>query len=211
MFARMIRSLSEGLLRVRRDPRPAHDGVGHPGGSDVRPDVVDADDVRRRRRCPARWSRVSPRGARRRAGPGRARGWTCGSSRGGSAGRAGGASPSSRRSSRLWSASCRTRTRDRRSGRPSGTPRPRARSSARCRSAIELRHERPVARLGAVVHDDERDAVIGCETGQRVVVADAPDVVDEVRAGGEGSLGDGGLGRVDADRACREAPRARPR
>ena len=68
-----------------------------------------------------------------------------------------------------------------------------------------------VARLGAVVHDDQRDAVVGGEPGERVVVADAPDVVDEVGAGGEGGLGDGGLGRVDAERRVRAARRGRPR
>ena len=68
----------------------------------------------------------------------------------------------------------------------------------------ELGQEGRVARLGAVVHDHERDAVVGGQAGQRVVVADTPDVVDEVRAGGERRLGDGRLGRVDAERHRRK-------
>ena len=62
----------------------------------------------------------------------------------------------------------------------------------------ELGQEPRVAGLGPIVHDDERDAVVGGEAGQRVVLADRPHVVDEIRAGGERGLGHRGLGRVDA-------------
>ena len=108
--------------------------------------------------------------------------------------------PSSRRSSRLWSGVLPNP----KSGIDDQVVPGHSEAGGAVKRALqvrdELRQEGPVARLCAVVHDDDRDAVIGCETGQRVVVADAPDVVDEVRAGGEGCLGDGGLGRVHADR-----------
>ena len=141
-----------------------------------------------------------PPAAGRRAGPGRDRGSTCGSSRAGSAGRAG-AAPRARAAAR----GCGRRV----------LPNPKPGSTMRSSHATpetqgafdgalevrdELGQEPRVARLGAVVHDDERDAVVGGEAGQRVVLADPPHVVDEVGAGGEGGLGDGRLGRVDAQR-----------
>ena len=46
--------------------------------------------------------------------------------------------------------------------------------------------------------------MIGSEPGESVVVAHAPDVVDEVGAGGERGLGDGRLGGVDAERGVGE-------
>ena len=61
-----------------------------------------------------------------------------------------------------------------------------------------------VARLGAVVHHDERDAASAARRGERIVVADAPDVVDQVGAGGQRGLRDRGLGRVDADGHVRQ-------
>ena len=64
----------------------------------------------------------------------------------------------------------------------------------------DLGQEGRVARLGPVVHDHQRDAVIGGEPGERLVVADAPHVVDQVGAGGQRGLGDRGLRGVDAER-----------
>ena len=54
--------------------------------------------------------------------------------------------------------------------------------------------------LGPVVHDHQRDPVVRGEPDERLVVADPPDVVDQVGAGGQGGLGDGRLRGVDAER-----------
>ena len=57
-----------------------------------------------------------------------------------------------------------------------------------------------VARLGSVVHHDQRHAGGGRHGSHRAAARPgAPHVVEQVRAGGEGGLGDGRLGRVDAD------------
>ena len=68
-----------------------------------------------------------------------------------------------------------------------------------------------VAGLGAVVHDDERDAPRRGEPGEAVVRADAPDVVDQVGAGIEGGGRDRGLRGVDADRHRPATPLGPPR
>ena len=75
---------------------------------------------------------------------------------------------------------------------------------ARRRSPIDLADEIAVARLGAVVHHDQRDLASRCEPDERVVLADAPDVVDGVGAGIERGRGDAGLGRVDRERHRRQ-------
>ena len=168
-------------------------------------DVVDADDV------DARGDPERGRGERRleplvgRQVEDLAEGRLARRARAGSAGR-GRAARRARAGARGCARrSCRSRSPGRRSGRPGRRRARSARSIAARRSAMTSATQVGVARLGAVVHDDERDAV-----GRRrarasaVVRPDAPDVVDQVGAGVEGRLGDGRLGRVDADRGVGE-------
>ena len=68
----------------------------------------------------------------------------------------------------------------------------------------DLGHEGRVAGLGPVVHEHERDAVLGGDPGDGVVVGHAPDVVDEVGPGVERRRGDGRLRRVDRERHVRQ-------
>ena len=71
----------------------------------------------------------------------------------------------------------------------------------------DLAHDVVVAGLGPVVHHDERHAGARGQLGQSGVRAGAPDVVEQVRAGGQGGLGNDDLGGVDAQRRARAARR----
>ena len=79
-----------------------------------------------------------------------------------------------------------------------------ARRRPRGRSPLEIREdlgdEVLVARLRPVVHEDDRGAALGRERDQRVVLAHAPDVVEQIGARVERRCGDGRLRRVDAER-----------
>ena len=63
----------------------------------------------------------------------------------------------------------------------------------------DLGHQGRVAGLGAVVHEHQRDAVLGGDPGDGIVVGHAPDVVDQVGPGVERRVGHGRLGRVDRE------------
>ena len=151
-----------------------------------------------------------------------ARASTCATSRAGPAGRAPAARRGPRSSSRLWSAVFPKPMPGSTMIDPRGDPGADRPLDGGAQVGDDLGHDVVVARLGAVVHHDQRDAARRGEPGQGVVGADAPDVVEQVRAGVEGRLGDGGLGRVDAERRpgraartaarpARPAPAPRPR
>ena len=187
MFERTIRSvIRSSLARSRRPCAPPGRSRGRRG----------RERCPRPPRCPGPSWRASPRRADRPGGRGPCRWSTCGTSRGGSGGpaRADGRAPAAAGGSARRS--CRTRcpgsTRMSCSGH-----RPGALLDRPAEVVEDLGDEIGVDRLVAVVHEDDRHPAVRGEPRQRVVVRDAPDVVDRIGAGGEGGLGNLRLRRVD--------------